>query len=99
MGDGVKDPKYHFHFASDFKKSAMVSGKVGCDICNKNNPECVKKEENFFGSEHETGFDITGIDKDREIVEGDRVIMKCVASKFKYSNITWFKKEGGKNKK
>ena len=91
--DGVKDPKYHFHFASDIKKSAMVSGKVGCDICNKNNPECVKKEEYVFVSEHENGFEITGIDRDKEIVEGDKVIIKCEVSKYKYSKISWLKSE------
>ena len=87
--NGLKDTKYDFQFTADIKTSAMVGGKVGCHVCNKDNPNCKRKEEFFFDI-HETGFEITGIDKDKDIVEGDNVIMKCVASKLKYSKLTWF---------
>ena len=94
--DGVTDPKYHFHFSSDTKFTASVSGKVGCDICNENNPNCVKKEENMFVNENENGFEITGAEREVEIVEGDDINLKCEASKYKYSKITWL--FGGKKR-
>ena len=75
---------------------ASVSGKVGCDVCNEKTPECVNKEENLFVSEHENGFEITGVKRQKEIVEGDNISLKCEASKYKYSSITWYKSRFGR---
>ena len=66
--DDVTDPKYHFHFSTETKILASVSGKVGCDVCNEKTPECVNNEENLFVSEHENGFEITGVNRQQEIV-------------------------------
>ena len=89
--DGIKDPKYNYHFSTKTMFRAEETGKVGCDICNKGDPKCVKTERNMFISENENGFEISGVDRKREIVEGDSIQLRCEASRYKYSKIVWLK--------
>ena len=87
--DGVKDSKYHFNFSTSSLITAKENAKVGCDVCVRNNPKCFKKEEFMFINEHESGFEISGIKRGQELVEGDTIVLKCEASKFKYSSVVW----------
>ena len=88
--DGGIDSKYNYNFSSSAMFSLTNNIILGCKICSSGPGRgCGQREVPLLVSEHENGFEVTGLEADRKYYTGDEVTIQCLASKYKYSKITW----------
>lgn len=88
--DGGTDPKYNYNFSSTAMFSLAQNIILGCKVCSSGPGRgCGQRELPLLVSEHENGFEVTGLEADRKYYTGDEVTIQCLASKYKYSKITW----------
>ena len=89
--DGNTDPEYHFTFTTTATMVAETNVKIGCSACTYGpRAKCSKKEVSLLVSEFESGFEITALkEKGSKYYEGDDITLKCTASRYKYSKVSW----------
>ena len=88
--DGGTDSKYNYNFSSTAMFSLASNIILGCKVCSSGPGRgCGQREVPLLVSEYENGFEVTGLEADRKYYTGDEVTIKCLASKYKYSTLTW----------
>ena len=99
--DGGLDPRYHYSFTSLSSVTTKTNMKLGCKACTMGSlPKCGLKSHLVLVSEQENGFEIIGLEHNKKYYEGDDVTIKCVASKYSYTHVSWkVKNEDCKRKK
>ena len=95
--DGLKESenyKKHYAFQSDLTQILEQSGIYTCQVCTLSNAKCNQNTTSVFVNDF--GHEALIIQESKnvdQLVEGDKLELKCQASKYNYSEVLWYTPE------
>ena len=90
--DGNIGESNHYKYESTLPLTIKESGILSCKVCSVNGVCDTQSTSVFVNDYSHEGFVVEGLD-DEPIIEEDEVTLTCAASKYKFSSVTWSKKQ------